>query len=912
MLVDYSVHTEGSVVSECNADRIADALHFIDASDRDTWLRIGMAIKSELADVGFDLWAQWSQQAESYNDKDARDVWKSIQSGGKVTIGTLFYEAKADGWRDDGTHQKPTPEALAQRQRSAAERAAKAEAEMARERAATAAKAVAILKASTEAKADHPYLIRKQVPPVATLREIDAGAATAILGYVPKSGEEPLTGRLLVVPVKQGEGISTLELIDGDKRKAALVGRGSKVGGYWATERLPEGSGQGLTLLIGEGVATVLSAREATGKLGIAALSAGNLPAVAKAMRERYPDVEVVILADLVKATGEPDPHAVEAAQRVGGRLAVPNFGADRPIDQTDFNDMAIQCGLEVAREAIATAIPAIPAIPATDGYGKAGTVATVATVTVANKTTPTQVVFPNQTPKNSPALVRTVATVATVTVANPKRAGDDWPEPQPLAAKIEPEPYPIDALPEAIRAAVEEVQGFVKAPIPLVASSALAALSLACQAHMNAKRAEKLHGPVGLFLLSIADSGERKSTCDGFFTRAISDYEEAQAEAAKPELKDHKADIEAWEAKHNGIKEKIRQLAKESKPTADREMALRRLEHEKPEPPRVPRLLYTDATPEALAYGLAKQWPSGGVVSAEAGVVFGSHGMGKDSVMRNLGLLNQLWDGASLTIDRRTTESFTVRGARLTVALQVQEPTLREFFTRSGTLARGTGFLARFLVAWPESTQGQRFFSEAPPNWPHLAAFNRRITAILNQPTPLDQGGALAPPLWPLDPEAKAAWVEYHDTIENELSTGRELYDVRDVASKSADNAVRLAALFQMFEGAGGAIGLDAFEGASRITAWHLSEARRFFGELALPPELADAARLDTWLIEYCQKERVYVVPTRETQRLGPLRDKERLTTALRELEELDRLRVIQEGRRKTIKLNPVLVVTL
>ena len=855
-----------------DTQRIADALHFIDASDRDTWLRIGMAIKSELADVGFDVWAQWSQQAESYNDKDARDVWKSIQSGGKVTIGTLFYEAKANGWRDDGTHQKPTPETLAQRQRSAAERAAKAEAEMARERAATVAKAVAILKAATEAKADHPYLIRKQVPPVATLREIDAGAATAILGYVPKSGEEPLTGRLLVVPVKQGEGISTLELIDGDKRKAALVGRGSKVGGYWATERLPEGSGQGATLLIGEGVATVLSAREATGKLGIAALSAGNLPAVAKAMRERYPDVEVVILADLVKATGEPDPHAVEAARRVGGRLAVPNFGADRPTDQTDFNDMATQCGLEAVREAIATAIPAIPA---TDGYGKAGT----------------------------------VARIATVAVANPKRAGDDWLEPQPLAAKMEPEPYPIDALPEAIRAAVEEVQGFVKAPIPLVVSSALAALSLACQAHMNAKRAEKLHGPVGLFLLSIADSGERKSTCDGFFTRAISDYEEAQAEAAKPELKDHKADIEAWEAKHNGIKEKIRQLAKESKPTADHEMALRRLEHEKPEPPRVPRLLYTDATPEALAYGLAKQWPSGGVVSAEAGVVFGSHGMGKDSVMRNLGLLNQLWDGASLTIDRRTTESFTVRGARLTVALQVQEPTLREFFTRSGALARGTGFLARFLVAWPESTQGQRFFSEAPPNWPHLAAFNRRITAILNQPTPLDQGGALAPPLWPLDPEAKAAWVEYHDTIESELSTGRELYDVRDVASKSADNAARLAALFQMFEGAGGAIGLDAFEGASRITAWHLSEARRFFGELALPPELADAARLDTWLIEYCQKERVYFVGKNYVRQHGPLRDSARLDAAIRELEELDRLQARKDGRRGVLAINPALL---
>jgi putative DNA primase/helicase len=283
---------------------------------------------------------------------------------------------------------------------------------------------------------------------------------------------------------------------------------------------------------------------------------------------------------------------------------------------------------------------------------------------------------------------------------------------------------------------------------------------------------------------------------------------------------------------------------------------------------------------------------------------------MGKDSVMRNLGLLNQLWDGTSLTIDRRSTESFTVRGARLTVALQVQEPTLREFFTRSGALARGTGFLARFLVAWPESTQGQRPFTDPPANWPHLAAFHRRIAAILDQPAPIDEDGALTPPMLPLTPEAKAAWVEYHNAIESELSSGGELYDVRDVASKSADNAARLAALFQMFEGAGGAIGADAFEGASRITAWHLHEARRFFGELALPAELADAARLDSWLIEYCQRGRTHFVGKNHVRQHGPLRDGARLDTAIRELAELDHLRLVKDGKRLTIQVNPVLVI--
>jgi len=339
-----------------DTDRIREALAFIDPSDRETWLRMCMAIKSELADTGFDLWEAWSQQADSFNGKDARDVWKSIRAGGGVTIGTLFHEAKANGWRDEGMHQTPTAEELAERRRIAAERAATEEAEIARERADTARKAKAIWDGATEAKADHPYLVRKRVSPVATLREIDAGAAAAILGYSPKSGGDALTGRLLAVPVKQGAGLSTLELIDGDKRKAALAGRGSKVGGYWATERLPDGDGAGLTLMAGEGVATVLSAKEATGHPGIAALSSGNLPAVAKAMRERYPAAALVILADLVKATGEPDPHAIEAARAVGGVLAVPEFGDDRVPELTDFNDLASLRGLEAVAACIANA----------------------------------------------------------------------------------------------------------------------------------------------------------------------------------------------------------------------------------------------------------------------------------------------------------------------------------------------------------------------------------------------------------------------------------------------------------------------------------------------------------------------------------------------------------------------------
>ena len=485
-----------------------------------------------------------------------------------------------------------------------------------------------------------------------------------------------------------------------------------------------------------------------------------------------------------------------------------------------------------------------------------------------------------------------------------------EWPAPHPLTVTVKPEPYPLDALPSTIRAAVKEVASFVKAPVPMVASSALSALSLASQAHIDIKRAEKLLGPVSLFLLTIADSGERKSTLDAFFMSSIRQYQEDQAEAMKPAIKEYQAAFAAWEAERDGILTAIKGMAKSGKPTNKQRRDLAELQNDKPEQPRVPRLLLGDETPENLAYGLAKNWPSSGVVSSEAGVVFGAHGMGKESVMRSLALYNVLWDGGQHSVGRRTSESFIVKGARLTLALQVQEPTLREFFNRTGTLARGTGFLARFLVAWPESTQGSRPFSEAPAHWPALAIFHKRISALLANPTTIDEEGSLSPAQLVLTPRAKNAWIAFHDAIESELANGGELYDVRDVASKSADNAARLAALLQMFEhGMGAAVNLDCFDGASRIVAWHLSEARRFFGELAVPQDLADATKVDKWLIEHCKHGLTHMVGKNDARQRGPVRDGARLDAAIFELCNLDRARLVKDGKRLTILVNPELL---
>ncbi|MDF2578239.1 MAG: hypothetical protein K0S74_1723 [Chlamydiales bacterium] len=336
--------------------------------------------------------------------------------------------------------------------------------------------------------------------------------------------------------------------------------------------------------------------------------------------------------------------------------------------------------------------------------------------------------------------------------------AVDSWIDPQPLIVQLDRQPYPVDALPMIIQSAVREVYEFVKAPLPLVACSALSALSLAAQAHINVKRANRLIGPVSLFFLCIGISGERKSSCDSYFTKAINQYDIKRAEIAKPILKEYEAAKLTWEAKRSGLLEAIKKAEKESEDTLIWETKLLELEKDEPICPRVPKLKLGDETSENLAWRLAHKWPSGGIISSEAGIIFGAHSMGKDSMMRNLSLMNILWDGGDFNVGRRTSESFTLHGARLSVGLLIQEDTLRTFLSKADGLPRGTGFLARFLLAWPESTIGSRIYTEAPEQWNALDAFNSRIEEILNIPLPIQEDGSLKPKELGFSLEAKDA----------------------------------------------------------------------------------------------------------------------------------------------------------
>jgi hypothetical protein len=95
--------------------------------------------------------------------------------------------------------------------------------------------------------------------------------------------------------------------------------------------------------------------------IALVAFDAGNLPPVAKAVRQRYPTAQIVIAADDdYRTEGNPGiTKATQAAKVAGGVVAIPDFGGERPAGYTDFNDLGHFAGYDRVRSIIDAALDA-------------------------------------------------------------------------------------------------------------------------------------------------------------------------------------------------------------------------------------------------------------------------------------------------------------------------------------------------------------------------------------------------------------------------------------------------------------------------------------------------------------------------------------------------------------------------
>ncbi|MEC9433957.1 MAG: YfjI family protein [Pseudomonadota bacterium] len=468
-----------------------------------------------------------------------------------------------------------------------------------------------------------------------------------------------------------------------------------------------------------------------------------------------------------------------------------------------------------------------------------------------------------------------------------------DRPAPTPLLRATPPaSAYPVEAL-GPLRAAAEAIHDKTQAPFAIGAQSVLGVASLAAQGLVNA---ETLHGPApaSLFLLTLAESGERKTASDRLAMRAIHDFEAELRAASALDAARHANRMAIWEAERKRILGSAKGGGSAVGSTAT-QADLDEL-GPSPEPPLYPVILAGEPTIEGVTRHMGLLRPALGLFSDEGGGFLGGHAMTSENKLKTISGLSRFWDGAVIDRWRAGDGVQTFAGRRLAAHLMAQPVVASGLL--ADPMANGQGFLARFLMAAPPSAIGFRDrIGHDPASDRALADFEAQTGDLLRRDLPLRDGSRneLQPPMLPLSPEARAVLQDFGLQVERAQAPGGALETSRAFASKAAEHAARVAAVLAVYLGEAAVSG-ETMADAVTLAGHYIGEAKRLGDAAVISTETAEAERLRRWLAESWPEPFVSVADV--TQR-GPssLREAARARRLMKVLEANNWLTPVPEG---------------
>ena len=815
-------------------DRALSALQAIPADyQRAEWVGLlGAAKAAGLDDSDIE---QWSASSDKYDPRNFKSTIKKISETGGATEASLYWHAMQNGWIDPRKQEGYTPpspeESEHKQQERAVQKAITNAARIEQERIEgerAAAWANALNRASQPASPAHPYLQRKGIAPTRTLRQIDASEAAAILGYAPSAGGKQLAGTLLLAVGKRTTGgLCTAELIDGvpplteeeqaqyaaegkkppSWRKTAIKGAGTRTGAYWATGK-PEAAA---AILIAEGIATAISARDGSvlglgdDAVGVATFSNGNLPDVAAAMRQQYPQAKIVLCADVDKATGTvPDKYAVEAAQLVGGYLAVPDFGADRPEGAKDFNDLHQLHGLEAVKACIDAA----------------------------------KLIEPE------PAQAEAEAD-----------EGEAWDAPVALPDDLPPvEAFNLELLPYELRDWAADIADHIQQPVDFVAAAAVVGLSglIGTRAAVHPLYPSPWKVFPNLWGMAIGESGTGKSPA---LDEALAPIEALD----RKERQRHSEALQEWEI-DSQLAELAAQAAKKAAAgdmkngdAASVAEARRKLAEGanivNTTKPAMRRFVVNDTTVEKLQI-IMQENPFGVFMFRDElyGLLSAMEKQGQEG--SRAFYLEAHSSNKSFSADRMGREAVYVACARLAMFGGIQPGLLQQLVrgaTYGGEMA--DGLLQRFSISvWPDTVRTFRLVKRLPNMTARNAAyavFNR----LAELPTARGEGLEYeeAPALWRFDDAAQTIFDEWYEALQLSIRQGQVPQAMRSHYSKYGGLVPALALIFALVDtpDSGQVIGAVEMARAIGWAQYLRSHAERIYSAASTPDTSAAKALL-------------------------------------------------------------------
>lgn len=371
---------------------------------------------------------------------------------------------------------------------------------------------------------------------------------------------------------------------------------------------------------------------------------------------------------------------------------------------------------------------------------------------------------------------------------------------------------FPVKCLPPPLCEWVKAVAKNTETPVDMAAVCALAALSCALQGKFKVHPKSGYDEPLNLYILLIANSGERKSLIVKLMTRPIYEYEDK-------ENRRRQGMIEAEQAKLSSWKKQIDTLEREGKADKAAELRAKHRELERTHI-RPLRLIADDVTSEALTSLLAENKGLMTIISTEGGLFDTLAGRYSNSV--SIDPLLKAYSGDRIQVDRKGRESEIIRDPALTMLLTVQDNVLAGLM--GNEVFRGRGLTSRYLYCRPKSKMGHRHFDT--PDLPHEveAKYKQLMSALLEIPVPEN---ALPQEIC-LSPEAYHHIETFFDWLEPQLVDNLE--HMEGWGAKFVGNTLRIAGLLHCAQHTNSAakiaISPDTAESAIKIGKYFLQHA--------------------------------------------------------------------------------------
>ncbi len=166
-----------------------------------------------------------------------------------------------------------------------------------------------------------------------------------------------------------------------------------------------------------------------------------------------------------------------------------------------------------------------------------------------------------------------------------------------------------------------------------------------------------------------------------------------------------------------------------------------------------------------------------------------------------------------------------------------------------SNSLLQQQGILARFLIGTSKTLAGSRVYQGVDPyQMPAIIYYYERVTQLLSIEMSLSGDGGLELSSITCDENAKRIWKEFYNETELQQVAGGELELIRPVASKMAENVLRIAAVISVFNDEPN-ISVETMAGAVILGEYYLKQALRIAQKTDATKEEQQCIVLIEWL---------------------------------------------------------------